>query len=196
MIKIKLGLGFGLVCLGLSTAIAQPAQPATQPKTAAPIEPTPSEPPSLIAPLPVPPALFPQVAPQQTANPFAPTSNPFSQPTANPFALVSVPSNSTVFARLVTLPKIAEQQIRELILDAITVLEVTQNYKRVREDAAKDLPLVPDKIQLFGIAQRVVGNKKDYVRLGVLQHPRRLPQLWIEGRTVTDGATIGNPDAD
>src|SRR6185436_17560546 len=100
-------------------------------------------------------------------------------------------------ARLVSLPRMTESQIREFVADAIVYLELTARYRRAGQGFKLELPALPERVALAGIAYRAAPAQTDVIRFGYVLHPRRLPQLWIQAVSVAPGgAVVANPDGE
>lgn len=83
-------------------------------------------------------------------------------------------------ANLTPLPVLTEKQIRQLVSDVSSQLEMTAGYRRVPPAAtANAAPPYPPYV----VPVAVLARGDEQVRLGFVMLPRRLPQLWIQGLT-------------
>ena len=148
-----------------------------------------------------PPPTFPPATPAN-ASPFNASGStnapPFSpSPTSSPAPFAATPAGpvsvslSDGMVQLIALPKISELQIRELIIDLIGQLEITQNYRRATSAELAQMVKPPAQVTAADAAVRVGKNGNDTLRFGYLITPRRLPQLWVYG---ANGGGRPNPD--
>lgn len=139
-------------------------------------------------------AQTPKKATPRAAAPVAETA-PAPEPAPAPAAAAP---DSSVFmpeaARLVSLPKLTEVQIREFISDLMVELELSMGYTRAGEDGPK-LPALSDKIIAGATAVRKTGAQTDVLRFGYVMNQRRLPQLWVYGVRISPTGIEPNADA-
>lgn len=113
-------------------------------------------------------------------------------------ARLLAPPDPSVFvaeaSRLVQLPRLTEAQIREYISDLVIQLELAKGYRVAAKDFGLRLPDITDKIKLTATVTKQGANTIDVLRFGYVIQPRRLPQLWIYGITVTPAAIEINRD--
>ena len=119
----------------------------------------------------------------------APAPEPAPAPAA-PDSSVFLPEA----ARLVSLPKLTEVQIREFISDLMVELELSMGYTRAGEDGPK-LPALSDKIIAGATAVRKNGAQTNVLRFGYVMNQRRLPQLWVYGVSISPTGIEPNADA-
>jgi general secretion pathway protein D len=82
-------------------------------------------------------------------------------------------------AELMPLPMMSEKQIRQLVGDIALHLETTGRYRRASASegvAAAAIPYPPNVVP----AAVLVRGDNEYVRLGFVMPPRRVPQLWVQ----------------
>jgi Flp pilus assembly secretin CpaC len=137
------------------------------------------------------------VTPAATTTTTTTTTTTAPPPVPAAAAVVAMPPISTAmgeFARLIALPKMTEQQARELITDLALQLEVVQGYRRAPPESFKDYAAAPDRIVVVDGVWKRTGADVQVLRFGYLIAPRRLPQLWVFGATRSTGGLTANPD--
>lgn len=144
-----------------------------------------------------------QFAPPPGAQPGMPMGAPAGMPTgappvagpaARPSFVVAEPTSGLPPGRLIPLPVMNEAQVRELVGDLATHLEITGGYKRLNSAESAALPPMPASITPGPVIARKSATGQDVVRLGHIIAPRRLPQLYVQG--VTIAGTSYTPNAD
>ncbi len=96
--------------------------------------------------------------------------------------------------RLVALPKMTEDQIKDFIADVLQELEFSAGYRRAGQDAPL-LPRQPDSVISGATAVRKSGSKLDVLQFGYVISPRRSIKLMIYGVSISAGSVAVNPDA-
>jgi general secretion pathway protein D len=83
-------------------------------------------------------------------------------------------------AETVALPIMSEKQIRQLAGDVAFQLRTTAGYRNAEADArASQLPYPPNVMSAVVLAR----GGDDYLRIGFVMPPRRVPQLWLQAIT-------------
>jgi len=140
--------------------------------------------------IPPPPANMPSIPP-----PGAPAA-PVMTPSGKPAYVVAEPTSGLPPGRLVPLPTFPERQIHELAMDLALHLQITSAYVRLNEPYNADMPAFPAVVTSDAVLMREANGARNYIRLGHVVSPRRLPQLWIQGYSVQGTSTQPNPDAE
>ena len=96
--------------------------------------------------------------------------------------------------RLVALPKMTEEQIKDFIADVLQELELSAGYRRAGPDAPV-LPRQPDSVLSGATAMRKSAGKTDVLQFGYVMSPRRSAKLMIYGVSISAGSVAVNPDA-
>lgn len=140
----------------------------------------------------VPPAAMPP------ASPAAPPGNSPSRPAPAATSAVQAPSlpappNQT----LVTLPKLGNREIRD-VLEALRFrLEASHGYEAVEQTAVPNLGSPPGGVAEIRVLRKKDGDQWRILRFGVARMPSQMPQFWSQGlMTGAQRATPGNPDAE
>lgn len=135
------------------------------------------------------------VVPPPDAN--TPPSSMFPPPAApgpRPSFTVAEPTSGLPPGRLIPLPVMSEPQVRELVGDLATHIEITGGYKRLSSAESAALPALPAAVTPGPAVGRKGPHGQDLVRFGHIIAPRRLPQLWVQGVTIV--GTTYTPNAD
>ncbi len=109
--------------------------------------------------------------------------------------VVAEPTSGLPPGRLIPLPVMSELQVRELVSDLATHIEVTAGYRRLSSAEGATLPPLPGAVTAGPVIGRKGATGQDVVRLGHIIAPRRLPQLWVQGITVAGTSFTPNADS-
>ena len=158
-----------------------PAIPPAATVTVVPPDmPPPGTPPAMSAP---PPAMPGMIPPPPPAAP------------EKPAFVVAEPTSGLPPGRLIPLPVMNEAQVRELVGDLATHLEITGGYRRLGSTETATLPPLPPSVSPGPVIARKGASGRDVLRLGHIIAPRRLPQLWVQGFTFEGSAFRPNTDS-
>ncbi len=106
------------------------------------------------------------------------------------------PSSGLPAGRLLPLPLMPDQRIRELAKDLALHLQLTAAYRNASSTDEAGIAKAPAAVTPAEALVRDDGSKRFIVRIGYVSPPRRLPQLWIQGFSIKDGKIGPNPDGD
>ena len=109
--------------------------------------------------------------------------------------VVAEPTSGLPPGRLIPLPVMGELQVRELVGDLSTHIEITGGYRRLSTAEAAALPPLPASVTPGPAITRKSASGQDVVRFGHIIAPRRLPQLWVQGVTIAGTSFTPNADA-
>lgn len=132
----------------------------------------------------------------QTAPPVATVTLPAGSAPVPPPVYAPPPPPAAAVAgvdagRFITLPKITEAEIRELILDGVTQLEVQRGFNRSADAALPaGLGAAPPQVVVVANLSKQGFAGPEVMRLGYMIAPRRLPQLWVGGNAQGDIAAL------
>ncbi|QJR10441.1 Type 3 secretion system secretin [Usitatibacter rugosus] len=140
------------------------------------------------------PSLLNRLLSQQSQPPASPAPVPAASPRGN--YVVAEPTSGLPPGRLIPLPVMAEGQVRELEEDLSTHLEVTLGYVRLPAAQVAQLPAFPPAVVPALTLAKGPASRREFVRIGHLSSPRRLPQLWIQGFVSEASAARPNHDID
>jgi general secretion pathway protein D len=101
----------------------------------------------------------------------------------------SPPPRSTDDGHVMSLPVMSVKQVRELVSDLVAQLQTTTRYRPAPEADAKmkGAPLYPPNVVPVVVLTR---DSTEYLRIGFVMLPRRLPQLWVQGLALRGNAAV------
>ena len=110
------------------------------------------------------------------------------------------PRPRTAPGKLVTLPKLDDRSIRELIAGLIAKFELESGYAAASGEALKLVPpQPPQRVSTVGVplARTSPDRATQVLRFGFFRQAGQLPQLWAYGVSAAPGKPISpNPDLD
>src|SRR5579871_1587732 len=102
--------------------------------------------------------------------------------------------------RLISLPKLDDRSLRELIAAVIAKFELENGYAPAAGEALKLVPpQPPQRVSPVGvpISRATAERATALLRFGFLRQPGQLPQLWAYGVVAVPGKPLAvNPDLD
>jgi general secretion pathway protein D len=117
-------------------------------------------------------------------------------PAARQTYYVPDPTSGLPPGRLIPLPLLPENRIRELASDLAQHLQLTADYRNASSTDLAGFAKVPPQVNSAESLVRDEGGARYVVRIGYVMPQRRLPQLWIQAFMVKDGQASPNPDGD
>ncbi|HET7730894.1 MAG TPA: hypothetical protein VFK48_12755 [Usitatibacter sp.] len=136
-----------------------------------------------------------ETAPAPDASTPTPAAAPQPDAPTRPTFVVPEPTSGLPPGRLIPLPMMTETQLRELVGDLASHIEITGGYQRVPRSEQAAMGAFPAAVTPDAVIVRHGAGARDVVRFGHVTPPRRLPQLWVQGYSVRGSTTTPNADA-